>query len=695
MEWKPVKKGILRRMLPWLVLLAVLAGFAAAHGLAASQDIGYEIMNGDFQNYNPVRRLLAGQTPYRDFAVYLGAGELYSVSAILLFIGNSFGRSMFATNFLTWFFFEVLILAVCTVVLGRARAARGATMVLSAYFFAVVSGVPLPFSAQAGAWLGYAAQNGNSARMMRSAALPIAVLLIAAGLHHWQAKGQPGGRRLLRPDVLVPLVAGALVPWSNDMGAALYIAIALGYGLFLIRVYRTHIAAILRKTLQFIGVSILGLGAAVLLVSWGHPLAWLLQTRGISSYQAWYYGTAPEGKLYYLSELQPDLCFWLCLGLALVFAIGIFRCKSARSAVLAAGGFALTLGMALWNLLYCVLSSNIEGPLGGGQALMAAMIPALAVRGGMMAAERLRGASVRKALQRGLPVICAAVGCLGVVGGLWGELSTRQAEREAAGLTYVAALGGWTGDQADKLATEQSIQAGRTVWSTYASALEAMTGQFQPSGTDYIIHVMGDRQRLAYLQQFQAGGFDLVETPSPKVSSSERWSRNANWWFYRELYRYWQPVGTTYACGGMHLFWERTGVDNDLAQPCTVAVDQDTPDHLTLTVTTQDPTFCGVADLHLEYRFSVADNFRLRGGLGSFLHLTAVTENQLCEEAGRDTHAGDFFLPTDRGVYDVPVTIREGTGVVELTALPGDAATIEVTGASVSGTFTDWEYFFE
>ncbi len=695
MEHKPAKRGILRRMLLWLLLLAVLAGLAAARGLAASQDIGYEIMNGDFQNYNPVRRLLAGQIPFRDFTVYLGAGELYSVSAILLVIGNSFGRSMFATNFLTWFFFEVLILAVCTVVLGRVRWAWGLTMVLSAYFFAVVSGIPVPLAAQAGSLLSYAARNGNSARMMRSAALPIAVLLIAAGLHRWNTRGRPGGRQLLRPDVLVPLVAGALVPWSNDMGAALYIAIALGYGLFLLRLYHRDFRRVLLKTVQFIGISILGLGAAVLLVSWGHPLAWLLQTRGISSYQAWYYGTAPDGKLYYLSQLQPDLWFGLCLVLAVAFAVGIFCCRSPRSAVLAAGGFALTLGMALWNLLYCILSSNIEGPLGGGQALMAAMIPALVVRGILMGAEHLPAHSVKIWVGRIVSVACAGVAGLVMIGGVWGELSTRQAEREAAGLTYVEALGGWTGDQAEKLATEQSIQAGRTVWSTYASALEAMTGQFQPSGTDYIIHVMGDRQRLAYLQQFQAGGFDLVETPSPKVSSSERWSRNANWWFYRELYRYWQPVGTTFACGGMHLFWERTGVDNDLAQPCTVTVDQDSASHLTLTVTTEDPSFCGVADLHLEYQFSVAKNFRLRGGLGSFLHLTAVTENQLCEAAGRDTHAGDFFLPTDRGVYDIPVTINQGTGVVELTALPGDAASIQVVGTSVSGTFTDWEYFFE
>ena len=54
-------KQKLKRAAPWLFLLLVLAGLAAVRGLAANYEIGYEIMNGDFQNYNPVRHLLAGR----------------------------------------------------------------------------------------------------------------------------------------------------------------------------------------------------------------------------------------------------------------------------------------------------------------------------------------------------------------------------------------------------------------------------------------------------------------------------------------------------------------------------------------------------------------------------------------------------------------------------------------------------------
>ena len=58
-QWKTT----LRRAAPWALLLAVLAGLAAVRGLAGCYNISYEITNGDFQNYNPVRHLLAGQAP--------------------------------------------------------------------------------------------------------------------------------------------------------------------------------------------------------------------------------------------------------------------------------------------------------------------------------------------------------------------------------------------------------------------------------------------------------------------------------------------------------------------------------------------------------------------------------------------------------------------------------------------------------
>lgn len=688
----------MRRLAPWAALLILLAGFAAVRGLEDCFVIDYNITNGDFQNYNPVRHLLAGQAPYADFTVYLGAGELYGMAAILLLVGNTFARSMFAAEFLTWFCFELLVLAVCRAVFRTGRAARAMTAALSAYCLLAVQGTNLPGMDWLRNLLGYASSSGNSARMIRSGALPIAVLLCGVALCLWRAfppKADAKGLRKylpLGPTLAVPFIAGAMVPWSNDMGASMYLAVSLAYGLFLLRQYGTKIKTVALRVGQYIVVSVLGLGISVTLISWGHPLSWLRQARGVSAYQAWYYGSGQGEKLYYLSELNLNWSFWVMLALAVVFAVVIFRARSQENAVRAAGLFALCLGMAFWNILYCLLSSAQNGPDGGAKALLAILVPVFAAAGlAWLAGHKER---VFALLRRGLPPVAALFGCVVLALGTWQQIDARIQGREE-GYTRVDSLGGWLGDNAAKLATEQSILAGRTVWSTYASALEAMEGQLQPSGTDYIIHVLGDSQRVAYLQQFQAGGFDLVQTPSYKVTSYERWSRNANWWFYRELYRYWVPVGNTFVCGGMHIFWQRNGVDNDMGVATTVDIDQTAENVVTITITADDPTFCGVADLTLHYSHTVDADFLLRGGVGSYLHVSPDTEKRLCEESGRDSLNCEFFIPTDKDTYSIPVTMENGVGTVTLTSLPGDAAHLTVSSAEVTGTFFDWEYFYE
>lgn len=151
------------------------------------------------------------------------------------------------------------------------------------------------------------------------------------------------------------------------MGGAAYISIALGYGLYLIRLYRSSIGKIVVQTLRYIVTSVVGLGVSVLLISWGHPLAWrarpaepALTRLGITAIPS-----ATGCAAWQTCTGRARQCSALVAALA--FAIGIFVCRSKRSAVLAAGGFALTLGMVLWNLLYGMVSASNNGPTGGAR----------------------------------------------------------------------------------------------------------------------------------------------------------------------------------------------------------------------------------------------------------------------------------------------------------------------------------------
>ena len=65
-------KTLLISFIPYFLLLTLITLSA----IEKSKYINFSPLNGDFQNFNPVRRLLAGQAPFRDFEVYLGMGHL-------------------------------------------------------------------------------------------------------------------------------------------------------------------------------------------------------------------------------------------------------------------------------------------------------------------------------------------------------------------------------------------------------------------------------------------------------------------------------------------------------------------------------------------------------------------------------------------------------------------------------------------
>ena len=82
----------------WLFFLLCIAAVSAFYGAARCGSVDFVCTNGDYQNYNALRRFLAGQRPYADFANYLGMGPLL-LCVPLTALHNNFSGSLFATNF--------------------------------------------------------------------------------------------------------------------------------------------------------------------------------------------------------------------------------------------------------------------------------------------------------------------------------------------------------------------------------------------------------------------------------------------------------------------------------------------------------------------------------------------------------------------------------------------------------------------
>lgn len=232
--------------------------------------------------------------------------------------------------------------------------------------------------------LSYAAANGNSARMMRSAALTLAVLVILLGLHFWQ---QDTSRRLLAPAVLVPFAAGFLC-----LGAMIWAALP-------IFPLRWGMGCISSGCIAVPSVKLWCRHCATSLPVW-----WGLAFRCCSSAGAPAGLAAPDPR----NQRLPDLVLRqypqrpsvqrggpALAGRGSVLPCGgtgvchrYFVCRSKRSAVLAAGGFALTLGMVLWNLLYGMVSASNNGPTGGAAALAAVLAPACIIKAVLLVCQR-------------------------------------------------------------------------------------------------------------------------------------------------------------------------------------------------------------------------------------------------------------------------------------------------------------------
>lgn len=148
-----------------------------------------------------------------------------------------------------------------------------------------------------------------------------------------------------------------------------------------------------------------------------------------------------------------------------------------------------------------------------------------------------------------------------------GELDFRFGEKDGS---PVEEMGGNMTSLYEDITSASSFLNGDDFFSTYASAQEVVEGKFQPSGTDYIIHVLGDGQREKYLSSFREGDFRYVATIQKSFSPWEYWLERVNWFFYRELYRDYHPVfANTY-----ELYWERNNEEGEymLTEPIHLEV---------------------------------------------------------------------------------------------------------------------------
>ena len=233
----------------------------------------------------------------------------------------------------------------------------------------------------------------------------------------------------------------------------------------------------------------------------------------------------------------------------------------------------------------------------------------------------------------------------------------------------------------DILATEAFLNR-EQFWSTYASAQEVQQVIFQPSGTDYIIHVMGDRQRAEYLNKFKTSDFRYTTTIRESYKIWERWIMRANWFFYRELYENWHPVFANV----YELYWERNsaGEDNVVTTEADVQIEWIGKATAVLSVHTEK-SVNGVADVWMDYQVlkDEKSDWRRLVMLEPMLHVQNGSY-----ETKLERWYGSFNLRSQSAEY-IPILIQDGYGEVTLSAYPCDNVLLEVLDVRCDRIFSD------
>ncbi len=521
-----MKAAVLQKRLLAVVPWACFAICCFAIGFQFYKNYTFVPTNGDYQNYNAIRRIWAGQAPFRDFTAYLGAGVSWLSWLVTLPLGNTLMDSKIATHALT---FAMCCLSVWMLVrceTGSPRIARWALalctglLTMSALFWG-----GLPVLKELGISDYFLVS--NSLRQVR-ALLPV---LLCMPLFLLCRLPEPKTKRRMRPYAL-PVVLGCLAGfarvWCNDGGMAAMLAMLAAFFLMRVRLKKQFWL----ELLVLLACTALFEALWAFVLTGGGLVEWFQYNSMFGSCageQRWRFLSGPE-KAYSIDDIlrllaSQTLSFWLLLGYGFFASLRArrharFR-KQAGEYCAAVLAFSLIL-CRLINQLSSVTVSLGGQPLIDFAVLILAVIWLFKLAGWLL---RRRGGTPAWLPRAG---VCAAA--------LIVLVSTGSACAKSLDTYRTAGYNGYLYAHASSYPSEGGM------FSTYATAAEDRAQVFQPTGTDYIIHVMGKDMQDEYLRIFHETAPAHVYTQNPASNLWELWAMRSYWYFYRELLADYEPT---------------------------------------------------------------------------------------------------------------------------------------------------------
>jgi hypothetical protein len=501
---------------------------------------------------------------------------------------------------------------------------------------------------------------GNSARPQRSF-LPIMLALLLLLAMRLKQRNIFDFLSNKKGTAIIGAICGFFILWSNDYG---FCSVgAAGLSLFLCLLYtRSKFKDIIISLSIFTTSVLTGLLIATVLFTLGRPLAYLNTALDITKYQYWYFAA---GKISHLSEIIK-IIFPLYIPVPIVYLVIFYKFKKRTIS---------NEDILLFFVITTVLAASILYGIGSGGSMNTLLLyTAITAIFSWIIKPLLRlFQNILKPTSNILLVILLFVNISSCINAI-------NNKGKITSIPYVSELGGYT-NFGKSLYSAKEFLGNEKIFTTYASALENITGQFQPTGTDYIIHVLGDKQREDYLNIFLKGNYRFAQTIRADYNSWEKWVERANWFFYRELLNKYKPVMLT----DYSVIWElcdfpqmflldniETTINNTHDYACELLIDM------------KDNIDC-IADVEIEYISSYNNIFKYR--INTFRkYLLAYDGNMRYEPPVGFINSDTGFawgIPDDKNSYYVPVVIKNGKGQLILQSNPEESTTVKLYNAKV------------
>ena len=642
----------------YIVCVFMIALFMGLNRIYISD---FNPINGDFQSYNAFRRILDGQIPYKDFANYLGMGIIF-INVPFLFFFNSFTASLFITNFSVCVMFCVAV----TMTVYFATSKRNL-----AYILGVVAPTVVLFEKL---WerLPFVTLSvpGNSMRMARGF-LPFLLIII---LYIFMKITKKNFFEMFESKIAIPVmgfVIGAFFVWSNDFGIVSILSSSMIMFVMGRYIYGKFNRKFFSAAIKFASFLILGALISLTIVSGFNPRIFVDFTRGVASYQYWYYGLAFVNKKLTIGAVLGNISFTIFLGLYLIL-LAVYIVKIKMKTITQYDIFSLFINTTacLTALMYTYSSGSYAYEIFSLSIFFTFL--GFAIKK-IMKLFNKRG-STNRGWMKLAPTMFLILVLLFAFGSSIGALKKNTTDRD---VPYVEELKGYT-KYAKSVEDAEEFLDGEKVFSTYASVLETVRDEFQPTGTDYIIHALGDKQREDYLNNFLSNDYKYALTMRYDSTPYEGWSIHANWFWYRELFKNYKPVFSN----DYSVIWEKASKPQKI--DAKIKIKEKKIDDSTYTITLKSENKESmIADISLAYSSEYVTNLYRMQTLNKIVSVK-IKENYDFFEV--------FYIPEESEGYSVPVVMKDGVGRIKISTLPNECTKLDVKEVTLNQVLPNPKY---